>query len=224
MRLFLLPLILLALTGADIEETIMGHLNANYPVDDAEYVCDFSRLNLDRLPEFDSVAVDGYGKDIPRGNVVVRLSFFQNGGRIHRTAGTIKVGVLKHVLIAAVSVKAGETVDSNNVVFQLRDISSLDESAFESMAQLGEVIASRFIPAGRIITRSTVSEPPVVKIGDMVEIHYSKGLLSLNTNGIVRQAGARGSDVRVMNMDTRKIISATVVDSATVVIAHREEM
>ncbi len=224
MRLFLLPLILLALTGADVEEAIMGHLNANYPVDDAEYICDFSRLNLDRLPEFDSVAVDGYGKDIPRGNVVVRLSFLQNGGRIHRTAGTIKVGVLKHVLTAAVSIKAGEAVDSNNVVFQLRDISSMDESAFESMAQLGEVIASRFIPAGRIITRSTVSEPPVVKIGDMVEIHYSKGPLSLNTNGIVRQAGARGSDVRVMNMDTRKIISATVIDSATVVIAHREEM
>lgn len=224
MRLFLLPLVLFALTGADVEEAIMGHLNANYPVDGAEYVCDFSRLNLDRLAEFDSVAVDGYGKEIPRGNVVVRLSFFRDGERIHRTAGTIKVGVLKQVLTAAVSVKAGETVDSNKVVLQLRDISSLDESAFESMAQLGEVIASRFIPAGRIITKSTVSEPPVVNIGDIVEIHYRKGPLSLNTNGIVRQAGARGSDVRVMNVDTRRIISATVVDSATVVIAHREEM
>lgn len=224
MRLFLLPIVLIALTGADVEKTIMAHLNANFPVDGAEYVGDFSRLNLGPLAEFDSVAVDGYGKDIPRGNLVMRLSFFQNGERIHRTAGTVKIGILKQVLTAGVSIKAGEEIDPSMVVLQLRDVSPLDESAFESTKQLGEVIASRYIPAGRIITKSSVSEPPVVNIGDIVKILYSKGALSLNTNGIVRQAGAKGNDVRVMNMDTRKIISATVVDSATVVIACREEM
>jgi flagella basal body P-ring formation protein FlgA len=224
MRLFLLPFILFALTGADVEKAIMGHLNANYPVDGADYVCDFSRLDLDRLAEFDSVAVDGYGKDIPRGNVVVRLSFFENGQRIYRTAGTIKIGILKPVLTAAVSIKAGETADSSNVVAQLRDIASLDESTFESIERLGDVVASKFIPAGRIITGSSVSEPPVVNVGDIVEIRYSKGPLLLHTNGIIKRAGAVGSDVRVMNVDTGKIISATVVDSATVVIAHREEM
>ena len=103
MRLFLLPIVLIALTGADVEKTIMAHLNANYPVDGAEYVGDFSRLNLGQLAEFDSVAVDGYGKDIPRGNVVVNLSLFQNGERMHRTAGTVKIGILKQVLTAAVS-------------------------------------------------------------------------------------------------------------------------
>lgn len=224
MRLFLLPFVLFAMTGTDVEESIMGHLKANYPVDGAEYVCDFSRLNLNRLTEFDSVAVDGYGKDIPRGNVVVRLSFFQKGERLHRTAGTVKIGILKQVLTAAVSVKVGETIDPGKVALQLRDISSLDQSTFESLDQLGDVIASRFIPAGRIITGSSVSEPPVVSIGDIVKIHYNKGPLSLNTNGIVRQAGAKGSYVRVMNMDTNRTISATVVDSATVVIANREEM
>ena len=224
MRLFLLPIVLIALTGADVEKTIMAHLNANFPVDGAEYVGDFSRLNLGSLAEFDSVAVDGYGKDIPRGNLVMRLSFFQNGERIHRTAGTVKIGILKQVLTAGVSIKAGEEIDPSMVVLQLRDVSPLDESAFESTKQLGEVVASRYIPAGRIITKSSVSQPPVVNIGDIVKIHYSKGLLSLNTNGIVRQAGAKGNDVRVMNVDTRKIISATVVDSATVVIACREEM
>ncbi len=224
MRLFLLPIVLIALTGADVEKTIMAHLNANFPVDGAEYVGDFSRLNLGPLAEFDSVAVDGYGKDIPRGNLVMRLSFFQNGERIHRTAGTVKIGILKQVLTAGVSIKAGEEIDPSMVVLQSRDVSPLDESAFESTKQLGEVIASRYIPAGRIITKSSVSEPPVVNIGDIVKILYSKGPLSLNTNGIVRQAGAKGNDVRVMNVDTRKIISATVVDSATVVIACREEM
>ncbi len=224
MRLFLLPFVLFSMTGADVEKSIMGHLEANYPLDGAEYACDFSRLNLNRLTEFDSVAVDGYGKDIPRGNVVVRLSLFQKGERIHRTAGTVKIGVLKQVLTAAVSVKAGEAIDPGKVALQLRDISSLDQSTFESLDQLGNMIASRFIPAGRIITGSSVSEPPVVSIGDVVKIHYNKGPLSLNTNGIVRQAGAKGSYVRVMNMDTNRTISATVVDSATVVIANREEM
>lgn len=224
MRLFLLPIVLIALTGADVEKTIMAHLNANFPVDGAEYVGDFSRLNLGSLAEFDSVAVDGYGKDIPRGNLVMRLSFFQNGERMHRTAGTVKIGILKQVLTAAVSIKAGEAIEPGMLALQTRDISPLDESAFESKDQLSELIASRYIPAGRIITKSSVSESPVVNIGDIVKIHYSKGSLSMNTNGIVRQAGAKGNDVRVMNMDTRRMISATVVDSGTVVIACREEM
>jgi flagella basal body P-ring formation protein FlgA len=53
-----------------------------------------------------------------------------------------------------------------------------------------------------------------------VTIRYSKGSLSLNTDGVVREDGFTGEKIRVMNFNSKKIITAVVVDSTTVAIGE----
>ncbi len=224
MNFFLLPLVLFALSDADVEKTISEHLNSRYPVENAEYICDFSRLNLTGIDKFDSVAIDGYGKDIPRGNTVVRLSFFNDGSRTRTTAGTIKVGLLKEVLTSRAPIKTGDLITADMVAPQLRDIAGIKESVFDSIDMLGEVVATRYIPPGRILTGTLVAEPPVVVPGDMVEIRFKKGALMLRAKGVVRQAGTLNAEIRVMNFDTKKLVYARVADSVTVVVTSREDM
>lgn len=224
MKFFLLPLVLFALSDADVEKTISEHLNSRYPVENAEYICDFSRLNLTGIDKFDSVAIDGYGKDIPRGNTVVRLSFFNDGSRTRTTAGTIKVGLLKEVLTSKTPIKTGDLITADMVAPQLRDIAGIKESVFDSIDMLGEVVATRYIPPGRILTGTLVAEPPVVVPGDMVEIRFKKGSLTLRVKGVVKQAGALNAEIRVMNFDTNKFVYARVADSVTVVVTSREDM
>ena len=222
MKIFLLPLLLIALSDADIEKTISDHINSRYPLDNAEYVCDFSRLNIPKMDRFDSVAVDGYGKNAPAGNTVVRLSFYKDGSRIYSSAGTIKVGILKKVLTSKTPIRAGVLITADMIGSETRDISYIDESVFESFENLGEVIAARYIPPGRIITGSLVAEPPLVVPGDMVEIRYKKGSLLLKAKGVVKQAGTFNSKIRVMNVDTNKLVHARVADSTTVVVGSGE--
>ncbi len=222
MKIFLLPFVLISITSANMERAVLDHLNKYYPVTDAEYVCDFSRINTSRIPESDSVAVDGYGKENPRGQVVVYFSYFNNGKRVFKTNGTVRVGLLKRTLISTAPIKSGAPFTAENLKYETRDIASSDGNLFSHKEELIGMVASKFIPAGRVITRSDSKKAPLVTRGDMVRILYNRGALSLRVDGVARQDGATGEKIKIMNIDTRKIIYATIVDSTTVAVASRE--
>ncbi|UCC78323.1 MAG: flagellar basal body P-ring formation protein FlgA [Candidatus Zixiibacteriota bacterium] len=222
MRIFLLPFILFSINSADVEKAVLEHLYGHFPLQNADYVCDFSRLDISRIPEADSVEINGYGKERPKGQVVVFFSFFNKGERVYRTNGTVRVGILKEVLTASVPIKMGEPFTDENTGYEIRDIASSNDEPVELKDNISGKVASRFIPAGKIITLSSLKTPPVVSPGDVVEILYDERAFSLKVGGVVKQEGARGDRVRVMNIDTRKVVYATVVDSATVAIKHKE--
>ncbi|GEM_PF-1728362 len=222
MKIFLIPIVLFSITTADVEQAVLNHLNAHYPVFDAEYVCDFSRIDLSKIPEYDSVSVDGYGKENPKGQVVVYFSYFKNGSNVYKTNGTVRVGVLKKVLTSTVPVKSGMPFSSDNIKYETRDIARVYEEPFSSEEELLGMVASKYIPSGRIITKSLAKITPVVSKGEMLRVLYRKGALNLEASGVAKQKGAKGDKIKVMNVDTRKIIYATIVDSTTVVISNEE--
>jgi len=222
MKIFLLPLVLISISASNVEKAVLDHLNNHFPIADAEYVCDFSRLDLSRVPESDSVAINGYGKDKPEGQVVVFFSFYNDGERVYKTNGTVRVGILKKVLISAVPVKSGEPFTEENLEYETRDIALIGDEPVKSKKELSGKVASKYIPSGKIITRSSAKSAPVVTPGDMVGIYYDNGPFSLKVGGIIKQEGAEGDRIRVMNIDTRKVIYATVVDSVTVAIVKKE--
>jgi flagella basal body P-ring formation protein FlgA len=223
MRYFIWPLLLFAINGSDIEQAIMQNLNQNYPLEKAQYVCDFSHLNISNLPQSDSVAVDGFGKDNPRGQVAVRLSFFQQGKRVYQTAASIKIGVLEPVYVVARPIKSGEAITAEELTIETRDIASLDEVPVQSIDELTGMVSTRYLTPGKPLTVSSIQRPPTLKSGDHVRIRFSKGSLILDAEGIARENGSKGNRIKVMNTDTKKIISAVVVDSTMVAIGDREE-
>ena len=228
MKILLLPLILLTVSQHDVERAVMSHLNGHFPLSDAEYVCDFSRIDYSRLSdgpagiETDSVAVDGYGKEKPEGQVVVFFSLFKDGQKVGRTNGTVRVGILKKVMTSAVPIKSGDPITLENVIYEIRDIASTSDEPVISDQETTGKVASRFIPAGKIVTRTMLKDPPLINPGDQVEIIFDNGRFSLNIGGVAKQEGSEGEKIRVMNIDTRKIIYATVADSATVTVTNRE--
>lgn len=224
MKFILLPIILIALNGSDIEKAVIADINSHFPLTNSQYACDFSHLYLGVLPDFDSVAIDGYGKDIPKGQTVVRLSFFHAGERVHKSTGSIKIGILKPVLITSGPIKAGDQFTSDRLSTETRDIASLDEAPLESPSMLQGKVATHFIPSGRILTASLAQAPPAIHVGDHVEIQITKGPVLLSTDGVARENGYPGKTIRVMNSDSRKLISAVVIDSTTAALGLKEEM
>lgn len=220
MRQFIFPLIIIALGGPNIEQTILSYLNSHYPQTSAQYVCDASTVNNLASADCDSVAVDGFGKDNPMGQVVVRLSFFKNGERIGKTSAGIRVGILKSVLVADAPIKAGEPLTSDKIRIETRDVSISDDGPLETVDQASGMVASRHIPAGRILCLSAFKRPPTLSTGDHVTIRFLKGALSLNTAGVAREDGFAGEQIRVMNFNSKKVITAVVIDSTTVAIGE----
>jgi len=220
MNLFLLPLILINLSNVDVENAILTNLNTVYTLKDSEYICDFSRLNIPKDLQFDSVVVDGYGKDTPSGITVVRLAYYRDNERIYANASSIRIAIIKKVLVASRNIKIGEKLDSTNAYFENRDISSMDDNPIISFEFCDHKVASRFITKGSILNNSLLTRPSDIKSGERVEIIFSKGLMDIRTNGIAKENGAIGNRIRVMNEDSRKIISAVVLDSITVAVKN----
>ena len=75
------------------------------------------------LAEFDSVAIDGFGKAPPRCPVDVRVALYRCGEPVKRLAVVIRAGVMQGVPVSTIAVGAGgplmasgvETATGNNV-------------------------------------------------------------------------------------------------------------
>jgi flagella basal body P-ring formation protein FlgA len=222
MRYFLWPILLIA-AGVDVEGVIIKYLNQYYPVENAQYVCDISRLSPVDITGFDSVGVDGFGKDCPKGQVVVRLSYYKDGLASYKAAASVNIGILKPVIVAGRAIKPGEALDADKLGLETRNIAELSDAPIEAAEAIRGMIASHFIPAGRIITSTSIQMPPALITGDHIMIKYSRGSLTLSTEGIAKENGFIGERIKVMNADSKKIISATVIDSTTVAIGNKEE-
>ncbi len=76
----------------------------------------------------------------------------------------------------------------------------------------------RNLEEGEIILAHMVKKIPLVKNGDRILIIANKGSLRVTAPGVVRQNGFKNDTVRVENLQSRKIILGTVIDSRTVQI------
>jgi flagella basal body P-ring formation protein FlgA len=74
------------------------------------------------------------------------------------------------------------------------------------------------IERGEVLLTHMVKRVPMVKNGDRILILIQKGSLRVTVPGVVRQNGFKNDTVRVENIQSRKIILGTVIDSRTVQI------
>ncbi len=76
--------------------------------------------------------------------------------------------------------------------------------------------AQRTLSKGRMIPLNSLKRPPLVDKGDQVIIVAEKGMMKITAPGIVRAPGFKDSLVQVLNIQTKKMVYARVVDANTV--------
>jgi flagella basal body P-ring formation protein FlgA len=74
----------------------------------------------------------------------------------------------------------------------------------------------RNLEEGETLLTHMVKKIPMVKNGDRILIVANKGSLRVTAPGVIRQNGFQNDTVRVENLQSRKIILGTVIDSRTV--------
>jgi len=76
----------------------------------------------------------------------------------------------------------------------------------------------RNLEEGEALLAHMVKKIPMVKNGDRILIVANKGSLRVTAPGVIRQNGFKNDTVRVENLQSKKIILGTVIDSQTVQI------
>ena len=200
-----------------VETAVKAYVQNNFPVEKAEYQYDFRRINWNTLPtEVDSVQVFRIGKDSPLGNTIFTLGFFDDNNLVKAVPVSIGVTMLVDALVTTTPVNIGESVQG--LMLARRTITGRGEMPLTDSTYLEGKIAARYIPAGSIVYNSQVEPKPVVQPGDKVSIIFEKGALKVTAEGVARQKGGVGETIRVVNLGSKKVIQAMIIDSLTVAV------
>ena len=82
-------------------------------------------------------------------------------------------------------------------------------------------VARRTLLPGRPIARNTVGEPDLVEKGRIVPILYEQGLLTITASVLALQSGALNDMIQVRNVDSGKVVVATVTADGSVRVDGR---
>lgn len=82
-------------------------------------------------------------------------------------------------------------------------------------------VARRTLLAGKLIARNTVSEPDLVQKGAIVAILYELGPLTITASVLALQSGALNDLIQVRNIDSGKVVVATVAADGSVRVDAR---
>lgn len=112
---------------------------------------------------------------------------------------------------------------SRGMIVTLDDVALSDREARRGEAQrFDQVIGKevkRSVYRGRAIRLASLGAPTLVERNDIVELTYRAGTLSLRAEGRAMRAGGMGELVRVMNLDSRTIITGRISGPGRVEVA-----
>jgi len=168
------------------------------------------------------VSAEVSGIDNPRAKGGVRLTLtLRCGSRVSRIPVACKIFVKAPVLAAARPIQRGEELTEENTMVQLTDITSFSYAPLTKLPKAGTATALRFVPMGGILHDKALRAVPLVARGDQVRIHYIGERVKISVLGTARDNGGNGERVWVENLQTGKLIRATVSGKGSVVV-HRE--
>lgn len=198
----------------------------------SDFMLDTLQWDKDRL----EIKVIYEGKQIlvPQGNVTFDCKLpgrKRRVGRVHflcliKMAGATKkrlrlyadVKVAYDVYRPIRSLKMGHVIQPGDV--ELTELKS-DHVLRNIISDEADIMGHRLIrnlEEGETILAHMIQKVPLVKNGDRILIIAQKGPLRVTASGVVRQNGFKNDTVRVENIQSRKIILGTVIDSQTVQI------
>ena len=150
------------------------------------------------------------------GKCSIAVDFSVNGHPQKKVWATATIEILEPVVVTRKPLGRHKPITEDDIELQTMDLSDLPAGV---VTDPGTVLGKRTRRAigARIPLRADLIElPPLVKRGDLVVIVAESNGLKITTLGQVKKRGRLGERIPVINMDSKKILYACVIDSNTV--------
>ncbi len=115
-------------------------------------------------------------------------------------------------------ISAGETISAEDLEWQPVQLTRLTGNSLTDAEQLIGRVAKRPLKAGQILRQSDVAVSPVIRKNDLIQLVVKTGQMTLSVQGKALQDAALGQTVRVINVNSNRQLSGTVVDAGTVAV------
>ena len=189
--------------------------------------------------EKESLEINVYyeGKDIPLPTGDKELIYKAMGG--NRTAGRIplmlevrvnghfqkklrlnsRVLVSQQVIKTIRPVRKGDILSTNDIQVETVKTERPWKNAITKINNALGYEAARGLSIGKILISNFIKKPALGNRGDKILILAEKGGMKITAPGILKEDGYEDAMVRVLNMESKKIIYGRLVDSNTVKVS-----
>ena len=127
-----------------------------------------------------------------------------------------KVLVSQKVIKTKRAVKRGEILSNDEIRVETVQTERPSQNAITNIDHALGYEAARNLPAGKILIPNFIKRPALGNRGDKVLIMAQKGAMTITTPGILKEDGYENAMVRVLNIESKKVIYGRLVDSNTV--------
>ena len=151
-----------------------------------------------------------------KGKCSIAVDFSVNGHSQKKVWATATIEILGPVVVTRRPLGRHKPIAEDDIELQTMDLSDLPDGVVaDPEAVLGKR-TRRAIGAQTPLRADLIELPPLVKRGDLVVIIAETNGLKITTLGQVKKRGRLGERIPVVNMDSKKILYARVIDSKTV--------
>jgi flagellar basal body P-ring formation protein FlgA len=114
----------------------------------------------------------------------------------------------------------GEAIKAEDVTIERRVRENVPTDALSERASFIGRVARRPLPAGGMVRQSEIMRQEVVARGEPVLIVYEAPGLALSLRGKANEAGAVGDIISVQNLQSKRVLQATIVGPGRVSVSQ----
>ena len=107
----------------------------------------------------------------------------------------------------------------DHIIMRPLPIQQADAQGIASLDQLVGMALNRQTRDGMLLRASDVSTPLAIAKNDLVTIYYRQGLMTLTVKGQAITGAAEGSPLQVLNLVSKRVISATAIAPGAVEVS-----
>ena len=131
-----------------------------------------------------------------------------------------KVLVSQQVIKTKRAVKRGEILSNDEIRVETVQTERPSQNAITNIDHALGYEAARNLPVGKILIPNFIKRPALGNRGDKILIMAQKGGMTITTPGILKEDGYENAMVRVLNIESKKVIYGRLVDSNTVKVRY----
>lgn len=171
-------------------------------------------------------------REVPLGNVEIRTSLANirnifapfslpleirvNNRTVQRFSAKVEIEAFAEVFVAAKDLFSNTRLLETEVRLEKRRLEKIPQKYLRKKEKLRGIKLVRDIPNGTALTSDAFVADIVVKSGDLVRIVGQSGKLRISINGKARANGRIGDRIAVKNLQSDKLLQATVIDEGLV--------
>ena len=152
------------------------------------------------------------------GPIPFSVQVMVDGRTVKKVTAPATIEVWSDVAIAVKPLGRYQPIEADDIVLKKMNLARMPSNAIVCADQVLGRRANRNIAANSVLRSDQVEMPPIVKRGDVVQVVAESAILRVSAKGQAKENGAKGDRIQVMNLRSKKIIYALVVDEQTVAV------